>query len=93
MTRERARASKRRWFWAARDRWSGSIWDYRGVFLFGPSRKPTHIGNDGDWRGGGGVRGGTMCYGVFTRLTGVTLVKKVYMPDGVFRAYETNITP
>lgn len=94
MTRTRARSTKRKYFWAARDKWSKSIWNHRGVFLFGPSRKPTYIGADGDWRGRGGVGGGTMCYGVFTRLTGVVLkpgqVKKVYVPLGAFRAYEVS---
>jgi len=64
--------------------------------LFGPSKKPSYIPPGAHWVDTGGCEGGTICYGVFTRLTGVVLkpgqVKKVFMPRGVFRAYETGIS-
>ena len=88
---------KRKWFWAARDAAGGNIWKHRGVSLFGPSRKPSFISSSGSsgWKDADSAEGGYICYGVFTRLTGVVLkpgqVKKVFMPRGVFRAYEVNV--
>lgn len=93
--RQRARSTSKKWFWAARDARTDDIWNHRGVFLFGPSKKPSYIAPDRSWKSTDGIQGGTICYGVFTRLTGVVLkagqVKKVFMPRGVFRAYEVNV--
>lgn len=93
------RSRKRKWFWAARDTTTSDIWDHYGVSLFAQNKRPSNLDSygDGEWRDADGGRGGKVCYGIFCRLTGVTLkpgqVKIVYMPDGAFKGYEIHIKP
>lgn len=92
---EEEMGSKSKFFWAARDYTVGTIWDYRGVSLFPASKKPRMIA--GKWADTSDIQGGMLCYGIFTRLTGVRLkpgqVKIVYLPSTPFRAYKVDTKP
>lgn len=91
------RSRKSKWFWAARDMNTSDVWEHYGVHLFPQSKKPVERDRSDRWLDADYQRGGQLCYGMFVRLTGVVLkpgqVKKVFMPEGTFDAFEVRIKP